>query len=199
MKEKIVARAIELIDEKGGARGVGLREIARRAGCAAPNIYNYFPDFKALLNEAHLHLIADFNEKVPGQALRASSPLGRLTEAIKGFIGYALDHRGWFNCFYYEKHDFPANEDTDRAAEDAGNRMADIARAAGGDALRGERAFFVTRVIHGFLLGELSSIVTGKLMPPDPADYKEKLLRSCLVVFRALVESPAPKTKEVLS
>jgi AcrR family transcriptional regulator len=198
-KEKLVTVAIALIDERGGALQVSMREIARRAGCAAPNVYNHFPDFAALLNAAHLRIIADFNERVPAAGMAAATPAQMIEEGTRAFIRYAIEHRGWFNCFHYERHRFALSFETDSAAEDAGDQMVELVRLASDGALNRASAGYVTRVMHQYTLGELSAVVSGRHEPPDIDEYVERLTGTCLAVFRALVEAPTPELRTVLS
>jgi AcrR family transcriptional regulator len=50
MRETIFQQALELFSEKGFA-GASMRELARRCGTTASNVYNYFPSKEDLLRE----------------------------------------------------------------------------------------------------------------------------------------------------
>jgi AcrR family transcriptional regulator len=197
-RDRLVDVTIDVIHERGGAVGVSLREVARRAGCAATNVYNYFPDLAALLNAANLQIIADFNERVPAQAMRAGAPEAVLELGVRAFVRYAVEHKGWFNSFHYERHGLPLTTAAIDAAEHAGNQMGELVRLATAGRLDDEEVRYVTRVVYAYLVGELCAVVTGRERPADEADYVETLTNTCISVFRALV-SALPDTGEVLT
>jgi AcrR family transcriptional regulator len=197
-RDALITVTIEMIQERGGAAGVSLREVARRTGCAPTNVYNHFTDFAALLSAANLRIIADFNERVPQQAMRASTPEAVLEHGARAFIEYAMRHKGWFNSFHYERHGMPPTAADDGAAEHAGDQMVDLVRLATAGRLTDAEARYVTRAVYAYLLGELSVVVTGRATPPDEDAYTEALTRTCVAVFWSLARTP-PDTAEVLT
>ncbi len=58
--ERLVDETVALITEKGGSLGVNLREVARRAGFAHTNVYNYFPSFDHLLWQAFRRVLEHY-------------------------------------------------------------------------------------------------------------------------------------------
>ena len=47
-RRKILSAALQLVEEGRSPDALGLREVARAAGMAAPSIYNHFADMDAL-------------------------------------------------------------------------------------------------------------------------------------------------------
>lgn len=195
IRDTLIAVTIEMIQERGGAAGVSLREIARRSGCAPTNVYNHFPDLAALLNAANLQIITDFNERVPHRAMRSGSAEAVLESGVRAFVEYAVEHKGWFNSFHYERHGLPLTTSATDAAAQAGSQMAEVVRRATAGRLSDEEVRYVTRAVYAYLLGELSAIVTGREQPVDEAAYVKTLTSTCIAVFRSLVRTLPDTTK----
>ena len=186
-RERLIDAAIELIDERGGSLRVNVRDIAARAGCAPPNLYNHFPDFGALLNAAFRQVFVDFQRRVPERMVSeaATGPLVR--RAALAFSEYCLEHPGWLNCLYFERHELPLDPETADAADHAGTQMIGLIKMASTRPLSDREAARITRLIHSYLLGELSPILTGRVDPGDSATIASRLANGAQALFEALI------------
>jgi AcrR family transcriptional regulator len=197
-RERIVGAALDLIEERGGSHSVSLREVSRRIGCSAPNIYNYFSDFASLLNAVHRHIIDDLSTEIAKSVTESPSPFEAFRAAAGAFICFALDHRGWFNCYHFEKHAPPIEPETESFAVGFGGLMIGIVRKAAPASISARKAGFVTRAIHRYILGELATVVIGKDAPADDGKFAKGLERTCVALFWVLMKGPEPGKKEVL-
>lgn len=90
--ERIVAAALDVIDEDGAA-GLSLGEVARRVGMRTPSLYGYFASRADLCDELFRRGWADLGGAVAHLVPEAGTDLrAMLTEAMDVAVGWALDH-----------------------------------------------------------------------------------------------------------
>ena len=95
MREKLITSSIELIRQQGGASHLNLRAIARQAGCAHTNAYNYFPDFNTLLWEVM--------ETVLKQIVARVSPVAAdYRKIVEAPLHFALNEPGLARFLFLE-------------------------------------------------------------------------------------------------
>jgi len=185
---KILQAALGLIDEGGGAAGLGLREIARMIGCSAPNVYNHFAGIEELRAEALLLISAEYGAAI-GKAMGSSKarcdPFGA---AARAFLGFAADHPGWLYFYLFEKRGEGANTGVEEDGEARGREMGRIVAAASGGRLSGAATNIATESIYRYLVGAVSEFLTGKAGTKNRKAFIEKTAASARIVFDALVE-----------
>ncbi len=126
LREALVEAAVELL-ESGGAAGLTLREVARRAGVSHAAPYNPFADRQALLaavaTEGFRRLAASIGRAVEG----VSEPRERLRALARGYLAFPAAHPGLYRLMFgSEIHDRAAHPEL-VAADDA---IANAAREA---------------------------------------------------------------------
>lgn len=97
LRQALVSTALRVVAEEG-VEALSLRELARRLGVSHAAPAHHFPDRTALLvalaGDGFVHL---------GAALRAAeAPAAgvRLAAAGRAFLGFALDHPGYFRAMF---------------------------------------------------------------------------------------------------
>jgi len=93
---------LEMIDEHQSSKGVNLREIAKRAGCAHTNIYNYFKNLEELIWHAlakAYKLLGQYTIKKIGPEYNPSQFFVKLIESQ---IDFALEHPGLHRFMWLE-------------------------------------------------------------------------------------------------
>lgn len=90
-RARLLVAALELFS-KNGFDASTMRDLAQFAGIKAPAIYNHFKSKEALLGEALLWAMDDFNENVLGSADRNAEPLDILEDILGRHIRYQLDN-----------------------------------------------------------------------------------------------------------
>jgi AcrR family transcriptional regulator len=187
-RERILRAALRLIDEGGGAAGVGVREIARMTGCSAPNVYNHFAGIDDLRAEALLLISAEYADCI-GKAMRGErareDPFG---EAARAFLGFAADHSGWLYFYLLEKGGATGRRRVDDDGEARGREMGAIVAAASGGRLSEASVAFATESVYRYLVGAVSEFLTGKVGQRDRKAFIERTAASSRVVFDALVQ-----------
>jgi AcrR family transcriptional regulator len=187
-RERILRAALRLIDEGGGAAGVGVREIARMTGCSAPNVYNHFSGIEDLRAEALLRISAEYAAAI-AKAMRGSKarddPFGT---AARAFLGFAADHPGWLYFYLFEKGGASSSRNVRDDGEARGREMGAIVEAASGGKLAAESVPAATEAVYRYLVGAVSEFLTGKAGARDRKAFVERTAASARLVFDALVE-----------
>src|SRR4051812_39086545 len=100
-RDRLVDTARAYLDEEG-VDGIGLREIARRAGVSHGAPLRHFPTLGALLAAVAAAGFRDLYASVD-LAVRSGTgddPLARLTAAAHGYVDFARSHPGVFALMF---------------------------------------------------------------------------------------------------
>ena len=191
--EALVEITLEMIDDRGGLYGLNLREIAREAGCAHTNVYNYFDSFdglvlaalKALLNR----LISFTQEKIePGRVEEEAY----LEVFLAAQIDFALAHPGWYHFMWFDKSaDVEADPELLRIFEFLASAFNEKVYFHYGRAMEKGKADEIGDMLHGLLHGEICKLISGRGIKISKAEYRERILADC----RALLAAFAPDGK----
>lgn len=151
-RDSFVDAVLGMLDEGTGIREVNLRAVAQRIGCAHTNAYNYFASFEELLwwsLRGALERMVGFTDP-------------EAEDLIDGYIAFALEHPAWYRLIWLDRlggdpppevKEFlrvPANVFETWVSEHLGS----------GRTVGLEEA---TRILHGYLHGELAAIVSERL------------------------------------
>lgn len=90
-RARLLVAALDLFS-KNGFEASTMRDLAQFAGIKAPAIYNHFKSKEALLGEALLWAMEDFNERVLGPRDERESNLEALEGILERHIRYQLDN-----------------------------------------------------------------------------------------------------------
>jgi AcrR family transcriptional regulator len=188
--EALVDITLELVDARHGLSGLNMREIARKAGCAHTNVYNYFPSFDGLLLaslKALLRRLIQFTQSQiePDRAREE----GYLETFLAAQIDFAVDHPGWYHFIWFDKVEEVLSDPEIQG-------IIDFLRTAFNEKvffhyqgrMERARADEVGDILHGLLHGEICKRVGGRALDIGREAYKAKVLDDC----RALVAAFAP-------
>jgi len=100
---RLVENAVALIEESGGSKGVNLRMIAKRVGCAHTNVYNYFDSFEDLLWGAFLAILKRWVEFTRARVGAQVDQPGLLRAFVQTQVAFAVEHPGWYRFVWLEK------------------------------------------------------------------------------------------------
>jgi AcrR family transcriptional regulator len=90
-RTRLLVAALELF-AKNGFDASTMRDLAQFAGIKAPAIYNHFKSKEALLGEALLWAMDDFNENVLGPSEDDADTLHKLESILERHIRYQLEN-----------------------------------------------------------------------------------------------------------
>ncbi|MGW6709813.1 TetR/AcrR family transcriptional regulator [Streptomyces sp. NPDC054956] len=121
LRERLIDVGVEIVTTEGTA-GLGLREIARRAGVSHGAPRRYFATHHALLSAIARRGFADLAGRVPAaiSAAPADDPREQVRALGRTYVGFALEHRGMFELMF--RHDLLDSTGQDGAA---GSRLRD--------------------------------------------------------------------------
>ena len=97
LRQALVSRALRVIAEEG-VEALSLRDLARRLGVSHAAPAHHFPDRTALL----VALAGDGFVRLGAALSAAETPVARerLAAAGRAFLGFALDHPGYFRAMF---------------------------------------------------------------------------------------------------
>lgn len=178
MKDKIIKTALEIIEKEKSAKSVGLREIARRIDCSAPNIYNHFNNLNGLLNEVMQYIIEDFMRAI----MKAMKKIDRqdliILKSADTLVSYALKHEGWFYFFHFEKIDMKMTEDTKKKRRNTGEYMAKLIQNDLANRFDYAEVLRISGIIHNYILGELSQFLFERKPVQNRELFKKKIIKN---------------------
>ena len=151
-REAFVGTVLEMLDEGVGIRELNLRAVARRVGCAHTNAYNYFASLEDLLWWSLRGALG----RMVGSADPAKDDL------IARYIEFALEHPAWYRLVWLDPlGGLPPGEVAESLRLPADVFAGWVERHLGGG--RDVELELATRVLHGYLHGELAAIVSGRV------------------------------------
>ena len=184
-KEQIITLAINLIEERKSVADVNLREIARRAGCSAANIYNYYGNFDELLRDVQLtvfrtHLSAP--SSLP-DASGISEPVIR--KIVKDMIDFAIAHPGLYRLMHLEGA-APDDSATLTAIRDNRSRAIGFIRKLSARELDDDEAYTIAKIFHGYLHGEICRLISNRVFDRSISTYRKETIDNAVFLIRKL-------------
>ena len=183
----LIEHTIALIIEKGGSTGVNMREVARRAGFAHTNVYNYFATFDALRWEAFRRSLRAYGEYLEldlASGLPASEYLRRL---IRNLVSYPLEHPGLYRFIGSDPigPHFPA----DILATVTGMKgwLFEAFRACA-PAAEISAVDDACNIIYAYIDGETFNVINARMVPGE--DVAGRVTGNALRLFDLLVGTP---------
>jgi AcrR family transcriptional regulator len=189
MKIKIINATLNMIKVEKSTHNVSLREIARRVGCSAPNVYNHFQNLNDLLNAAMQYIIDDYMKTINRMMNKINKPELIFKKAAETLISYALKNEGWFYFYHFEKNDLRVSDLTEEKENDTGHYMATLVQKSSNGRLDFNDAYKVTGIIHHYILGELSQYLSGKEKIKNKSDFLQKIITNAFFLFTICINS----------
>ena len=188
MRRALLEAALAMIDEAEGCRGVTLRAIAARAGCAHTNVYNYFPSLESLFWESLLEAQSrsmEFMRRHVAQEVPGSPEV--FSALVSARIEFALTHPGWYRLTWLE----PISKDVPpevlsrlrRPREEVSTGMIHPVLGAG---VSRDEARRITDILHSYVHGEICKLITQRdLAHHEPADPR-RTVENAFMLLRLL-------------
>lgn len=176
MRSRLLKAALTLLDRNGGARGVNLRRICAKAGCAHPNAYNHFEGLDHLL----WHVIPLALERLIAYTDKelASAPAG--ADAFDVFVAcqidFALQHPGWYRFIWLDQLQGAPPPEVIASIFEVQARFAEKLAATSGASLDRARAMAAADVVHTFIHGEACKLISGRRDFEQPVGRARQLL-----------------------
>lgn len=173
-RESFVDAVLEMLDEGRGIRDLNLRSVAKRVGCAHTNAYNYFASYEELLwwsLRGALERMVDFTDP-------------ESEDLITGYIAFALEHPAWYRLIWLD----PLGGEPPVAVKEFLRVPAGVFERWVAEHLGGGRTIDLeqaTRILHGYLHGELAAIVSERLAG-SRSELSERVRSGADALIRAL-------------
>ena len=187
--QRLIDVTVELIDKQSGVQGVNLRKIAKLAGCAHTNVYNYFENFDGLLWAAFEHILGQWQKY--GQAhLRIDlSPKETFADFIGVQVDFALEHSGWYRFIWIEPfYGTPPQViyDLFRGLRGA---FLHLIMAAAENPITEEQGTVVEEMLHGYCHGDLCKLISRRTFVPNIEQHKQHIMANCRTLLRTLTQA----------
>ncbi len=95
VKEKILAAALDVITREGYAN-LSMRNIAKRTGMTAANLYNYFPSKDALYLTLLKRAFEKLYSALSSLTLSGKTPLEKLLNVGEAYINFAIKNKNYY-------------------------------------------------------------------------------------------------------
>ena len=169
--------AARLIATKDGYEGVGMRQVAAKAGVSAPTAYLYFSSKDHLLVDVLVDLVGQTTETLSSRPRRGRSPVDRAVATLRRAVQnleqapnlYIAMTRAYISGSPEVAHARVAMESSTR-------RWIDLAL---GESEVGDRDAIV-RILEAVLFASMVGLVTGGRAPGEVADELELAARTLL-------------------
>ncbi|MFC3932646.1 TetR/AcrR family transcriptional regulator [Streptococcus dentapri] len=162
-KQRIIRAAQSLFAEKS-YQAVGVREIAKRAGCSHTAIYLYFKNKDEILYEvAHEPLEGLYQNSLNINQSKLP-PADKLLQICHSFIAFGFQHINAYHLLFIyggDRVDLPAFANPVNTLRiDSFNILRDLIKQVLPDYMNDEQALNIVRGVYFFLLGTISTYAT---------------------------------------
>ncbi|UYP44628.1 hypothetical protein NEF87_000913 [Candidatus Lokiarchaeum ossiferum] len=189
LKQKLIEICCQMIDEKKGLNNISLRSIARKAGCAHTNIYNFFGDFNSFLYAAMIHTMENiilFTQKQVGTRARNFEHFPAFIDAQ---IDFAHQHEGLFRFIWLEKIEEPIPLRVTQFSEELKKRFAELVYNSMQEKVPRNAAYEISYILHSYLHGELCKFITRRTIGMTFDKFKVELNGNIQKMMFLLMES----------
>jgi len=191
-EQRLVEATLALIIQNGGCRGVNLRQIAARAGCAHTNAYNYFDSlndlFWAALNHALELQIADTAARLQAPAA-TEAPLRTF---LTSHVVFAQQNPGLYRLFWLEPLTGPPPPHVLKRLDDVrqqwvhylGQRLTELRSTT--------NPVWAGQIIHGYFHGEICKLIGRHAFVPKSDDDQERIINNTLALVDLIATAKIP-------
>ncbi|HNW92025.1 MAG TPA: TetR/AcrR family transcriptional regulator [bacterium] len=188
-RETIIDAFLGLV-RAGGWRGtVNLRGVARVLGCAHTNLYNYFPDYSALVWAALDRIVAQLEEALLAGLTDGPDDEATAALLLQRFAGFYLAHPGYFRLIWLDETGGKRPEGNIRAVQTLVDRCAELLARCAGGGLTTARARDILHTIHCYQHGELTIYFAGRGLRRDAHEFAAYVQDRSLLLWRRLAEA----------
>lgn len=185
----LIESALALVDESGGIRGVTLRAVANRAGCAHTNAYNYFPSLDKLFWEALAEAMKR-NVELRDNLLTATviGSQESFSALVAAQVQFAMAHPGWYRLIWLEPMNSAPPQELLARMVSSWTVAADVVRPLLGESIGEEELKRAIDIIHSYIHGEICNMISGRDAAIDSPRTKERVLANARFLLRLLAD-----------
>lgn len=163
MKSKLIEITCQMIEQNNGSAHINMRAVARQAGCAHTNVYNYFASFNDLLYAAMFRVMEKIVQYTQKQVGTIAQTMDHFPAFIYAQIDFAFQFPGLFRFFWLDSlPGEPVPEEVKRFGLELKKRFAELVFNCSNGKLARDEAFEVSIILHSYLHGEICKLITGR-------------------------------------
>jgi AcrR family transcriptional regulator len=185
--ERLIDVTLDLIDERGSSRGVNLREIAKRAGCAHTNAYNYFNSLEELFWYALAWLLKRMERYMVEKVGLVYDSDQYFEKFILSQIDFAFEHPGWYRFIWLEHISGSPPRVVMRYWEKIQADFVLVIFALSRKKLSQTQCVSVAQIIRGYIHGEVCSMLSGKKYKGERVQLQRNIIENAQTLLQALI------------
>lgn len=185
-KEIIVDTALRLIEERGGSKGVTLRDIAKELGCAHTNLYNYHDSLDEIFWEAIAKVLIkeiDFLSDALNSKAKNEEKLNKCLECL---VDFSMKYPGWFKLVWLDSLSGQPSAEVNKIIMKPGEGFIELIMETS-SSLSKDEAATVANILHSYLHGELCKWVNGRSFISDE-EIRKEIITNLKNIYKALTK-----------
>ena len=186
--EMIIKTTLQMIDENEGIRGVTLRAIAQKLGCAHTNLYNYFGSLEEILWECVGRLLLMMTEEMSREDPGVSDPEQKLYLSFSRLMDFSFDHPGWHRLIWLEPSQGSPSAEVAKNMQQPTITFAGNVFAASKAALTDDKLNQLCSMLLSYLYGEINFWINHRNSAEDRASVQSKTLANLQLLYRLVLE-----------
>jgi AcrR family transcriptional regulator len=193
LRDSALEAALREIDAHGH-EGFSLERVAKSLGVTAAALYRHYDNREALLTATVFQGFVQFVARVDAAALAENQPAAVLRAVGRAFVGFAMEHPGWFRLQFSRAGAALPVKHEDVDVKYAALLQAALAHYLGDDQAAVDRWYlFNWTVIHGAASHAIEHALPWMTTDAQRMEHVEMLLDTLIEALeRARPAEPAP-------
>jgi AcrR family transcriptional regulator len=178
--QRLVDATLDLIEKKGGCRGINIRLIAEQAKCAHTNVYKHFKSVEQLLWAAVDHALERQSTYIRNQMSTTAGATFPMRTFLEAQLDFAQEHPALYRLFWLEPlAPPPPPEVLQRLGEMRAFWINLITRSPEDTRIHLEREW-PGPVVHSFFHGEICKLIGRNAFVPKATEARDRIVRLTL-------------------
>lgn len=176
-----------MIEHKNGRKNLTIREIATKLGCSHPNIYNHYQSIDMVLWDVIEYVLLKMIDYVEKKINLINNRDEKFQAFIKNLIEFSINNIGWYKLLWFDeiKGDMP--EKTREIIQIPGYKFAEIIFLLYNEIDSPPKAFSIAGIIHCYLHGELSKLITNRNLLTDKFSSINYITDNCCMLMNMFI------------
>lgn len=186
-KDMILQAALKLIEEKKSSNAITIRDVAKELGCSHPNIYNYYPSMLDLRWDCLLWVLSAMMEHTGKHMTQEGDNDARFKQFFQVLSSYFLKHPSYYRLIWFDPMGERIPEHVLPYLQEPSQRLRDFALELYPELGNPQTAAETMLMIHRYFHGEMSVIISGRMIPEDYEITIKRVAHNCLWMMRACI------------
>lgn len=187
-KDMIMRAALKLILEHNSSASLTIRDVAKELGCSHPNIYNYYSSMLELRWDCLLRAMEEMMEHTARNLTPEGDSDTRFQQFFLVLCAYFLEHPGYYRLIWFDPMGESIPEHAVPRLQAPGLRLRDFALNLYPELGNPQVAAESMLMIHRYFHGEMSTIISGRVIPEDFETIKKRVAHNCLWLMHAFIK-----------